>query len=109
LEEWRGEDGIVGVHGLKDVIARGSEEDTDRGDGAGGSHLEDATDKAHFGVVRMTKGRRGGRRRRRRRGGKDGRIERKQLSGRGEVVRRKPRRRPDRRLAPSRGLGQDAE
>lgn len=49
LEEWRGEDGIIGVHGLKDVIAGGSEEDTDRGDSAGGGHLEDTTDEAHCG------------------------------------------------------------
>lgn len=48
LEEWRGEDWVVGVHGFKDVIARGSEEHADRGDSASGGHLEDATDEAHL-------------------------------------------------------------
>ena len=47
FEEGRLEDAIGGVHRLKDVIARGAEEDTDRGDTAGGCDLQDATDKTH--------------------------------------------------------------
>lgn len=49
VEELGVEDVIGGVQRLEDVIARGSEEDADRGDTAGGSHLEQATDETHLG------------------------------------------------------------
>lgn len=52
LEEGRGEDGIRHVHGLEDVIARGTPEDTDGGDGAGGRDLEEAADQTHCGCFR---------------------------------------------------------
>lgn len=71
-EEGGGEDGVVGVHRLKDVIARGSEEDADRGDGARGGDFEGTADETHCVCRSGGEGRRwGGRLREKREGGRE--------------------------------------
>lgn len=60
LVEGRLEDGIRGVHVLEDVIARGSEEYTDRGYTARRRDLQEALDETHLvRSVEHLRGRRG--------------------------------------------------
>lgn len=47
LEKGRLEDGIGAVHGLENVIARGTPEDTDRGNAARDGRLDQFAENTH--------------------------------------------------------------